>query len=189
MEEQVITVKEIKEDFDKESERLLQSYKDFLNNEPDLYTEKIRLLEKNGFSSHPDVIAAKEREDVRKHRSAWKKIYEENKAAYPQYRFITNNTLKKILDKYGLVYAKIQHYIVDIPLKNLKELDKAKDTFPDGWDYLIAAPRDMFSKNLSLKGKYLSVVVNDPIIFKETHNGYLIITAWGDEEKVMNEKE
>lgn len=43
---------------------------------------------------------------------------------YPQYKFITEESVKKICKKYNLVYGKVDNYIGEIPLENLNHIEK-----------------------------------------------------------------
>ena len=45
---------------------------------------------------------------------------------YPQYKFITEDSVKKICKKYGLVYGTIDKYIGTVPDKNLKQMEDFK---------------------------------------------------------------
>jgi len=42
---------------------------------------------------------------------------------YPHYKFITEDSVKKICEKYGLVYGPVSSYIGTVPDKNLKDLE------------------------------------------------------------------
>jgi hypothetical protein len=45
---------------------------------------------------------------------------------YPHYKFITEESVKKICEKYNLVYATVDRYIGDVPDKNLKDMENFK---------------------------------------------------------------
>lgn len=45
---------------------------------------------------------------------------------YPNYKFITEDSVKKLCEKYNLVYSTINRYIGDIPNKNLSEIENFK---------------------------------------------------------------
>ena len=51
---------------------------------------------------------------------------------YPQYKFITEKSVKSICEKYGLVYSSASNFIGDVPEKNLQEIEN----FKVGVDYL-----------------------------------------------------
>lgn len=45
---------------------------------------------------------------------------------YPNYKFITEESVKKLCKKYSLVYGSVKHYIGDVPDKNLKHIENFK---------------------------------------------------------------
>ena len=45
---------------------------------------------------------------------------------YPMYKFITEESVKKICDKYGLIYGSISKYIGEVPEKNLQHMEEFK---------------------------------------------------------------
>ena len=45
---------------------------------------------------------------------------------YPMYKFITEDSVKKICEKYNLVYGEVGNYIGDVPEKNLIEIENFK---------------------------------------------------------------
>lgn len=45
---------------------------------------------------------------------------------YPHYKFITENSVKKICEKYGLVYGNINQYTGTVPDKNLDHIERFK---------------------------------------------------------------
>lgn len=45
---------------------------------------------------------------------------------YPNYKFITEDSVKKICEKYGLIYGSVEHYIGTVPDKNLKQIEDFK---------------------------------------------------------------
>ena len=49
------------------------------------------------------------------------------KEAYPFLKFLTEEKLEEICEKYNLIYAPVQNYIEDVPQKNLKEIAAAQE--------------------------------------------------------------
>jgi hypothetical protein len=45
---------------------------------------------------------------------------------YPQYKFITEESVSKICEKYGLVYGLVSNYIGTVPDKNLEQMEQFK---------------------------------------------------------------
>jgi hypothetical protein len=44
------------------------------------------------------------------------------KERYPNYKYVTDSVVKRICEKYGLVFGDVQHYIGEVPAKNVKEM-------------------------------------------------------------------
>lgn len=131
-EETDILVAEIHETFLTEVDKLL----DFANNretalpENAALTKKAERLRKLGFSKAKPVSEIRDDEA----RVAQIKIENQEKAElkkailyfsakYP-YKFITEESVHKICEKYGLVYGPAEHYIGDVPERNLAEMEK-----------------------------------------------------------------
>lgn len=45
---------------------------------------------------------------------------------YPHYKFITEDSVKKICNKYGLVYGEVSRYLGEVPDKNIKDMQRFK---------------------------------------------------------------
>ena len=45
---------------------------------------------------------------------------------YPQYKFITEESVNKLCQKYGLVFGNVSYYIGDVPEKNLLQIENFK---------------------------------------------------------------
>lgn len=48
------------------------------------------------------------------------------KSKYPLYKFITEDSVKKICEKYNLIYSTVDRYIGEVPDKNLKDIENFK---------------------------------------------------------------
>jgi len=128
-------IEEIHESFYSEVDKLLASAK-VLNS---LDTNKQNLLDKCerlkalGFTNTKEVkeaqeeinrLSALERENKSKKQLTEAINYFSIK--YPQYKFITEESVKNICEKYGLVYGEISKYIGTVPDKNLKQMEDFK---------------------------------------------------------------
>ena len=86
---------------------------------------------------------------------------------YPQYKFITEDSIKKICDKYGLIYGDVSHYIGNVPDENLQHIINFKVEEND----LVYEHR---SKNYEYRieefGKLITTKDFLRIIAKETHH-------------------
>lgn len=94
--------------------------------------DKAARLKKLGFANAVEVATADHVErETKKQRVTMIKTKEEAellqyyKQAYPFHKFLTEEELQRICDKYGLIYAPVASYIKDVPEKNLSEIENA----------------------------------------------------------------
>lgn len=126
-------VEEIHEDFFTEVDKLLAEAKISrpLDTDKQDLIDKCERLKRLGFDNAKGMKEA-ESEMERLNELA---IENENKKAiiaaieyfsvkYPQYKFITEESVKKICDKYGLVYGEISRYTGEVPEKNLSYIER-----------------------------------------------------------------
>jgi len=128
-------IEEIHESFYTEVDRLLAEAKIDLPVET-TYQElidKSKKLEKLGFRNTLEVKSAKgeiERLDGVKIENATKKVLVEAinyfSMKYPNYKFITEESVQKICAKYNLIYSEVGRYIGDVPDKNIKQMEDFK---------------------------------------------------------------
>ena len=89
--------------------------------------EKINTLEGLGFINTPELLKLKQEAiafDIEK------KLYSELsyfQMTYPFLKTMPFDELKKILDKYNLVYASVSNYCKDVPDKNLNEIKNSQE--------------------------------------------------------------
>lgn len=130
-----ITVKEIHENFFTEVDRLLEDANVFnsLDTDKQELIEKCERLTKLGFYRSQEVQEANieiKRLNILKEENEKKKELIDAinyfSQRYPLYKFITEDSVKKICEKYGLIYGEITNYIGTIPDKNLKEIEDFK---------------------------------------------------------------
>lgn len=113
-------IAEIHSDFDSASERLLKEAKDIVAQDAGK-GDRLRSL---GFNN---ALPVKESDDVRKAQYEIKQLAERVSYFnqwYPHNKFITEESVKKICEKYGLVFADAQYYKGDVPEKNLREMEQ-----------------------------------------------------------------
>jgi hypothetical protein len=126
-------IEEIHENFFTEVDRLLAEAKisRSLDTDKQDLIDKCERLKNLGFTNTKEVKEAeKEIERLRK----LKQENEEKKTLieaieyfstrYPQYKFITEESVLKICQKYNLVYGEISRYTGDVPEKNLKHIEQ-----------------------------------------------------------------
>lgn len=128
-------IDEIHTNFYTEVDRLLE----FANNKHSLETNKELEIEKSkrlkalGFTSTKTVKEASKEENrldnlKTKNKNKQNLINAINYFSlhYPNYKFITEESVKTICKKYNLIYGTIDKYIGDVPDKNLKEIESFK---------------------------------------------------------------
>lgn len=106
-------------------ELLLEEAKNVLANCVNLNDEKYVTLKKMhdlGFSNAEAVKEFMEYEKKIKYQNELKEIIGYYQKAYPLNKFINNETVKIICDKYKLVLADVRYYNAEIPEKNQKEI-------------------------------------------------------------------
>lgn len=126
-------VEEIHQTFFTEVDRLLEQAKVLKSTE----TTKQKLLDKStkllalGFQQTVEIIEAKVEFNrlraIEKNNEANKEIIEailyfSNK--YPQYKFITEDSVKLICEKYNLIYGDVKFYQGNVPDANLKQMEE-----------------------------------------------------------------
>lgn len=139
-------VEEIHETFYTEVERLLQDAKimNSLETQKQQVIDRAARLKALGFSSTSE---AKEAEEELKRISQL--MLENNKKEsltqaikyftqkYPLYRFITQESVDRICNKYGLIQAPVDRYLGKVPEKNLIEMEKFKIAEDDqAWEFV-----------------------------------------------------
>lgn len=128
-------VEQIHDDFFTEVNKILESANimNSLDSQHQDLVDKSKRLKDSGFTNSKEVRESeielnrisKLRHDNESKKSIIKAINYFS-VRYPQYKFITEQSVKKICEKYGLVYSKIQNYIGSVPDKNLKHIEDFK---------------------------------------------------------------
>jgi hypothetical protein len=204
-------------------DKLYESALRFINEPLKVNKEKIGRLKKLGFTLTKEVVLtekslAKEAESE----TILNRIkYYRDK--YPLYKFITEEKIQTICEKYGLIYGDVSSYKGFVPDKNLKDMelfhvdqediDEIYTSGLTGWmdmtllygwgqrnigntplpaptpeiikekipAFYIAAPQKDFDTSDKEIKKFKLQPIPDPVVMCKVRNGYLIITAWGDE--------
>jgi hypothetical protein len=128
-------IEEIHTSFYTEVDNLLLEAKNInsLNSDKQELIDKCKRLKSLGFYNSKEVIEGE------KEISRLKLLDEQNKnkkdlfnaieyfsMKYPMYKFITEDSVKKICEKYNLIYGKIENYIGIVPTKNLEQIENFK---------------------------------------------------------------
>lgn len=126
-------VREIHEDFFTEVDKLLADAKisRSLETSKQELIEKSKRLQNLGFSGTKEVLEANEEllrikklEDENKLKIDLIQAIEYFSIKYPQYKFITEESVIKICEKYGLIYGEVSKYKGIVPDKNLKQMEE-----------------------------------------------------------------
>ena len=141
----VYTVKDIHNEFDSVEDTLLLEADSLLLSlmskaDTDL-DAKAKQLEKLGFLKSSSVKEARElntKVALTKEQASLIREYKQN---YPFQKFLTEEELDRICQKYGLIYAPVGNYIGDVPQKNLNEITNAKNL-----DRFLLPKNDRFVK-------------------------------------------
>ena len=130
-----VTVAEIHETFFTEVDRLLEEagIKTVVEIEDKKTFEAGKKLHELGFVSSTAACEYKEtQEELEKAKELnnKKELLKEHiryfSQKYPLYRFITEEAVKRICKKYGLIYGNVEFYRGDVPEKNIKEIAMAE---------------------------------------------------------------
>lgn len=116
-------VKEIHTSFMSAGEKLLKEAKDIIANAEVKDEEKVNRLKKVGFTNAGQVKSAEMAIEKKKQAEKDAAIVEMYAIRYPQYKFITEDIVKQICDKYKLVMGAIGKYKGFVPEKNLSDIE------------------------------------------------------------------
>ena len=113
-------IEKIHYEFDSASERLLKEAKEIIARNKD--ADKGERLKKIGFGSAAPVVQSEENKQKEKLANQ----IEYYQTWYPNNKFITESEVKRICEKYGLLFGESRQYKGDIPEKNLIEIENFK---------------------------------------------------------------
>lgn len=95
-------------------------------------SNKSSRLHKLGFNSTKEIkeLETKNQElinarEANKNNEKLTKMVKYFSQKYPLYKFITEDSIKRICKKYGLIYSNVENYIGDVPDNNLAEIERA----------------------------------------------------------------
>ncbi len=128
-------IQEIHDTFYTEVDRLLNEAKISVSNETTKQEliDKCKRLKALGFTNTKEVqeaqIEINRLEEINKinlNKESLVRAINYFSIKYPNYKFITEDSVKKICEKYNLVYGTVNRYIGTIPDKNLKHIEEFK---------------------------------------------------------------
>ena len=117
-------VQEIHDSFNLEGDRLLKEAKELLATETNI--ENGKRLQKLGFTLTKEAVEAKEVTETREKKRSLAQKIEHFQAEYPLQRFINEDGVKRICNKYGLVMGRVAIYKGTVPEKNISEIENFK---------------------------------------------------------------
>lgn len=120
-------VEEIHTEFDTEVDRLLASAKIYLESNKDaVIIDKASRLKNLGFTQAKETtLGEKAKEEKTMHDKVARAI-EYFSFKYPNYKFITEESVQKICAKYNLIYGSVEEYTGVVPCRNLEHIEKFK---------------------------------------------------------------
>ena len=175
-----VVIAEIHESFDTASEKLLNEAKAILNGSYDI--EKGERLKKIGFTSAKKAVEATELVDKKQKNEELAKLIEYYQLHYPNNKFITEEKVKEICQKYGLLCGETKYYKSDVPEKNLSEIENFKLKESEmtkvtyGWFKYHSG---------NMRGYYIPCYSKD----NSGSYGYLRSSGWGESLVLMPETE
>ena len=163
-------------------------------------------LIKLGFDNEKNIKEHKEEVQKIEQSKKTKSTIEYYSFKYPFNKFINEDSVIRICNKYGLLLTDVNRFIGGIPEINQKEIINFKvdkkdlpysyskeSEYTSGTGLFIIATRDQLNmKSARIQGhKLVDIVKEDPIVLQPVKEGYLIVSAWGIEasdKEVQNPK-
>ena len=149
-----------------------------------------------GFNSEKNIKEHKEEVQKIEQSKKTKQTIDYYSFKYPFNKFINEDSVVRICNKYSLLLTDVNRFIGGIPETNQKEIINFKvdkmdlpytytkeSEYTSGTGLFIIATRDQLNmKSARVQGhKLVDIVKEDPIVLQPVKNGYLIVSAWGVE--------
>lgn len=159
-------------------------------------TQDYQKLINLGFNNEKNITSYKEEVKKIEESKFIKSKIEYYSFKYPFNKFINEDSVIRICEKYGLLLTDVNRFIGSIPETNQKEIINFKVDKKDlnnsyikeseytiGTGLLIIATRDQLNmKSARVQGhKLVDIIKEDPIVLQPVKEGYLIVSAWGVE--------
>jgi len=211
------TVQKIHNRFYKAEEKILAQAKAIIENPVDHAQKVYDRFAALGFAMSAKAAEAKAVIDIHKKAEETVRLIDLYRVKYPNHKFINEEMVKKICDKYGLYVGDTTSYIGGVPEKNIVQMEAfevstedvrqplfgvftwvfhtldgksvMEPVVPPAKNFKICAPiKDFNMEKKKVKGHH--IVPEDPIVLQPVRGGYLIVTCWGPEasdELVINQ--
>src|SRR5690606_16055774 len=122
-------------------ERLLQEAKELLASLAPQHEDIAERLRRIGFVNTPTVQQVDKIANQKMMLKKQADLILYYKQAYPFLKFLTEDELERICEKYGLIFAKVDRYIKEVPEKNIRDIEQAqalKDEDRVDWEEIRA---------------------------------------------------
>lgn len=117
-------IEKIHNEFDTAGDKLLAEANEVLNGNYDI--QKGERLQRLGFTNSRAAVDADTVKKMKVEKKKQAETVEYFRTFYPNNKFITEELVKKICEKYNLVFGAINHYKGDVPEKNITEMENFK---------------------------------------------------------------
>lgn len=126
MNEELMLIEEIHQAFDTEQDRLFAFAEKAIADNVVKDVDYVRKMHDLGFVNSRPVIEAKERLETAMKNAELGQLIMHYRDNYPLLKFLTEESLDRICNKYNLIYAPVTRYIRGVPNKNVEEIFKAQ---------------------------------------------------------------
>lgn len=121
-----VSVQEIHRDFMCAGDQALEEMNEIISTADRTKIEDYERLSKVGFAKTKKAVEGYFEHTKLQNANALSKRIQDYAQRYPLYKFITDLQVKKLCEKYQLTLGAVGSYILDIPEKNLKEIENFK---------------------------------------------------------------
>lgn len=124
-------VMEVHNEFMTAGDTALELANKILNTEVKVDPKKVERLTNFGFKTSKDVTAIADNKKEKDFQSKLIEAISYYRIKFPNYKFVPESTVKAICEKYGLVSGEAHQYKGFVPDKNLTEIERFFEAYPD----------------------------------------------------------
>ena len=121
-----VTIQEIHDSFDNAQDELLKQATSIIKQHKPKLSDKAERLEKLGFVNSEPVVRNLTNKEVLISSKKDADLVNYYKTSYPFLKFLKEEQLNTICEKYNLIYAPVSRYKEDVPEKNVTEIENAQ---------------------------------------------------------------
>lgn len=173
-------VMEVHNEFMTAGDTMLKQAEEILSKKVKINPAKIERLKSFGFKSSKDNTAI---EDDKKEKSHQQKLVEaicDYRIKFPNHKFIPQEKVKTICEKYGLVSGEAHQYKGFVPDKNLVEIERFFEVYP--------GTKNTYWRKSKLGDGMISYVTGDIQISKEEYDDLVAKNTRREEEVFAKDK-